>query len=530
MKVLIVAGTNDLLKLRNQSEDFHPSAYQDDDDNDDGAEDDDGDGEDGGHDSGGGAETPRLINEEHKKKHAALFNHVNQLFDDCKNAWPPLPQFEQIVGLKKKAGESTEGVAAEKSNFLQRYKCTDENEYQKKRLARPPHNSYLMLRLHNSETVKVNHANGNPTTMGTLPVEEFKSIFTQYHQGELKQADGEAQLMALWAKKQFPANWACLPPKSGGKYPTLEQMAQMAATSQDGSSPAPAPPYTESSDLAPKITSDHGSDLALDLASDLASGGIRASNKVPVVSSCRKTTMPALVSNHTVQGQPIKAVMSRKIHGKEFYSFVVEVETNCFQTLAQSACGGAAVTARLSDTIKEARPCTVDEVRVKMGGTGSDDDKKQAANQALGEERGLLWVSFGPVSMRPTKMSTMLVNLYWKGPHGGSAIVTKSTLSSLTGDTAANAMIGACLGLKDGGSILKNICEKNPQIQPARDLTQKFNALALSAPGQASPRKGRGVDGMFRPIVIGYPRAEREVVDTDPDTNMKDAESSEEEL
>ena len=506
------------MKLRNQSEDFHPSAYQDDDDNDDGAEDDDDVDEDSGDDGGDEAGTPYLVKEEHKKKHAALFDQVHQLFLDCKDAWPPLPQFEQIVGQKKKAGEPTKGVATEKANFLRLHQCADEKEYEKKRLARLPNNSYLMLRHHNYETAKANQATGDPITMGTLPVDEFKRTFTQYHQGELTQADGEAQLKALWTKKQFPAGWARLPPQNDGEYPTLELMAPMATTSPEGSSPAPAPSQTVSSDLAS------------DLASDLPSVGIRASrpDKVSVVLSCRMTTMPALTPDHTDRGQPIKAVVPRKYHGIEFYSFVVEVETNCFQTLPQSACGGPAVAARLSDAMKKTRPSTIDEVLIKMGGSsGEEDEKRQAAYRALGEERGLLWISCEPIPTKPTKMPTMLANLYWKGPHGGSAIVTKTTLSSLIGGTAANALIDACLGRKDDGPLLNSICEKNPQIQPARDLRQKFNALALSA-GQASPRKGRGVEGMFRPIVIGYLQAEREVVNIDPDTDMKDAESEEE--
>ena len=108
-----------------------------------------------------------------------------------------LREFEQIVGQKKRAGEPTEGVAAKRSNFLRLYECADEKEYGRKRLARPADNSYLMLRDHNSEASKANQAIDDPATMGTLRVDEFKNIFTQYRQGQLKQADRDLHLACI---------------------------------------------------------------------------------------------------------------------------------------------------------------------------------------------------------------------------------------------------------------------------------------------------------------------------------------------
>ena len=237
---------------------------------------------------------------------------------------------------------------------------------------------------------------------------------------------------------------------------------------------------------------------------------------MPIVLFCKETTLPGLKPDHTHLGQPIIAVAKRKFHHAEYYNLVVKVAENKFQTLPASECGGRSVIAKLSDDIlAHKQPKSFDEVAQMMGArSGSTPEEKQkAVDQALGEERGLRWVSCDPVPLNPTNMSRMLLELYWRGPNEGSAVLTKSTLLQLAGKNPAQKLINQCAGLEDKEDLLMTVSKAYPAIEPTRDLDRKFNQLVLSSQRDESVRS-------IRPVTVGYHKPVKDQKEPEPSRNQ----------
>lgn len=173
---------------------------------------------------------------------------------------------------------------------------------------------------------------------------------------------------------------------------------------------------------------------------------------------------------------PIRAVVKNK-----YFSLIVEVEREQFRTMKASDCGGQAVIARLSDKIKRTCPISLDEIIGKMGGTGTPDEKRRAADRTLGEERGIYWASCGNLRPNSASMLRTYVNFFWKGPHPGDAILSRSTLAALIGRDTADRMINEYLGLPTKSSLVTKILDINPYFRSTSNFEHRINPIVLNS-------------------------------------------------
>jgi hypothetical protein len=171
-----------------------------------------------------------MIQEEQKKQHAErCFDDLQLTFLEAKERVPPFPSFERLVGEKQRRNEPTVGVKAEKDNFLAKYQCKNEEEYQRKRIGSLSWKKGAKgLLTYSQEISQKNVKNKVLPFVGTLPVAELAEIWSNYHHDILTSYD-EKQLSYLWGKHQFPLEWTRMPPKKGGRYPIEEEVEAAAS-------------------------------------------------------------------------------------------------------------------------------------------------------------------------------------------------------------------------------------------------------------------------------------------------------------